>query len=380
MNRHQQILKVLQSGGRALDPRDFKLYVHGLALEARTWAAAQELNPGGTLELRMKIPELETVVNVDPLSDSTMQDRAAKSSAISQNNFELHRLDPTPVIEPFLKWTVLDEYGVREMGSAVSRMDRFLWKIYEGLPAESFREKYPTSTKLLVMGSTPHDLQSVASRLSHQELFQKASRLWHYFVSPDATALAPVQLFWGLLDELYQAWKSFNRDYSRITDLLGEINAFADQIHLGVHFRESKIDPDMPMRNDNRDTISASSILLNSIVDTLIAVYQMLISAVRATRHDAEGKKECMQSAVSYGNEALWFLRAARDDLIAEANDILHTATASVVPSPEGLVIMLMERLVSGVLDRGTVDVLRMYSACFEHLVSQPSIKCHRDI
>ena len=191
-------------------------------------------------------------------------------------------------------------------------------------------------------------------------------------MSPDATALAPVQLFWGLLDELYQDWRSVSSDYLKIADLFREINHFAAQLHLGVYFRESKIDPDTSVENADRNMISASSILLNSIVDTLIAVYQMLISAVRATRHDPKGEKECMQSAVSYGNDAIRLLRIARDELIAEADNILHTATASVVPSAEGLLIILIKRLVRGVLDGGTVDVMKMYTICVEHLVSQP--------
>ena len=362
----------MQSGGKALEPRDFELYVQGLTLESRIWPAAQELNPGGTLEIRMRTPEWKTVLDPNSFSKVETQDRAVKGSAMPQTNLKSRRIDPTLMIKPFLKWIVLDEYGVREMGSAASRMDRFLWKIYEGLPAESSLEKDPASTKLLIWGSAPLEYKG--------KLFQEAYRLWQYFVSPDATASAPVQLFGGLLYELYRNWRPTDSDYLKIADLFSVINHLASRLHLGVYFREPKFEPDMPMGYANRDMISTSSILLNSIVDTLIAVYQMLISAVRAIRDGSEGEKDSMRSAVSYGNDAVRLLRIARDELIAEADNILHNATASVVPSPEGLLIIFMERLVRGVLDRGTVDVVRMYDICIEHLVSQPFIECHCNI
>ena len=364
MNKHRQILEVLGSSGNALDPRDFKLYVHNVAVEDRTWAAAQELNPGGTLQILMHISRPKIVLHKTSLSDPQMEDTDDESSSMSQSRFKLHRLNPTPVIEPFLKWNVLDKYGVREMGSAVSRMDCFLWKIYEALPAESdfngserwsFKKTYAASTKISVKGRGVSEVRDDAFRFSGRELFEEAYRLWHFFVSQDATASAPVQLYWGLLYELQREWLPAHPDCSEILDLLGEINAFADRIHLGVHFRASEIDPDKPMRKDDRDMISASSILLSSIVDTLIAVHQMLISAVGVTRANSKShsvlRKSYMNDVVTYGSEAKSLMRTARDELIAEANITFYTATASVMPSPDGLVVILMERLVRGVFE-----------------------------
>ena len=169
----------MQAGGKALKPRDFELYVQGLRLGSRYWAAAQELNPGGTLTIRMKTPECKMVLDPDSCSNSETQDRAVESSVMSQSNLKSRRLDSTLMIKPFLKWIVFDEYGVREMGSAASRMDRFLWKIYEALPAESSSERYPASTKLLVRGIAPLDARDDASSLYDWKLFQEAYRFWH---------------------------------------------------------------------------------------------------------------------------------------------------------------------------------------------------------
>lgn len=144
------------------------------------------------------------------------------------------------------------------------------------------------------------------------------------------------------------------------------LNAWAEQIHLGVHYERLVLTPDGEERRE--DAISESAILLSSIVDALGAIFNMLVEAVRDIRHDAN-QSRCRKKACGHYKEACRLLETARDELITEASGAATGENVGPVLTPEAILIMLMERLVCGVFRRGNVNVIRILEECVEQLV-----------
>lgn len=373
MNKHRQILEVLKVEDQAPNPRDFKLYVRGHAVEDRTWASVQELTPGEVLDLWLKIPRPRSIpripVESGPPTDTDEEDSNAEDSGKSASllNDELSRLSRVPVVVPFLGWRVVDEFEETEECALEEQTNRFLLGIYQSLPAECtaattnqtsmatkaeqvYTSRGGTWAKLPVQGKGEDEVKrSVFSKRHpvHHELFQETRRLWAFFIPQHGTAPAPVQLFWGLLYMLIEQPVSHHPRLSDLVDRLRYINTCAERIHLGVHYRRAK--KVRPEQIAFEDVLTRSSILLTSMVNALTAVFNMFIMSVREARLSQAKRLSHRRTASTFGDEALGFLQTARDQLIAESNVTMHSKRAGAVPSPEGLVIILMERLVRGV-------------------------------
>ena len=394
MNKHRQILEVLKVGDQAPNPRDFKLYIRGHAVEDRTWASAQELNPGEVLDLWLRLPRPRSIPRISVESGSPThtdeEDSNAEDSwkSASLLNDVLSRLSRVPVVVPFLGWRVIDEFEETEECALEEQTNRFLLSIYQSLPAECtaattdqtfmattaeqvYTSRGGTWAKLSVQGKKEDEVKrSAFSRRYrvHQELFQESRRLWAFFIPPHGTAPAPVRLFWGLLYMLIEQPVSHHLRLSDLVDRLRYINTCAERIHLGVHYRRAK--KVSPEQITYEDVLTQSSILLTSMVKALTAIFNMFIMSVREARTSQGKALSHRRTASTFGDEALDLMQTARDQLIAESNVTMHSKRAGAVPSPEGLVILLMERLVRGVFRTGTVDLMKTYGGCMERLVS----------
>lgn len=149
-------------------------------------------------------------------------------------------------------------------------------------------------------------------------------------------------------------------------DKIDDLNAWAEQLHLGVHYERTVQTPDG--RELQEDAISGSAILLSSMVDALGAVFNMLVEAVRDVRYDAK-QSRCGKKVSSHHKEACKLLETARDELIREASGAAAGENVGPVLTPEAILIMLMERLVRGVFQSGNVNVVWIFEECLEQLV-----------
>lgn len=151
----------------------------------------------------------------------------------------------------------------------------------------------------------------------------------------------------------------------------------AQRLHQGVYCSRAVYDP---TTNEWRyeDAVGQGAILLAVVVDALGAILQMIVETVRCLRDDSNEEPSDIIGPASkvteHGKDACEFLKEARDQLIKEADGRDKNGNIGPVVTPEAITIALLERLTSGVLGNGTVDIIHLYEECLEHLVHAPSM------
>ena len=126
------------------------------------------------------------------------------------------------------------------------------------------------------------------------------------------------------------------------------------------------------------DDISESAILLSSMVDAFGALLNMLVAAVSDVMGDTK-QSNCGRKVLKSFNEARELLETARDELIVEASGVAPGEHIDPVLTPEAILIMHMERLVSGVYKGGNVNIVNILEECLERLVGIESIENSRE-
>lgn len=152
---------------------------------------------------------------------------------------------------------------------------------------------------------------------------------------------------------------------------MSDIVSHARRLHQGVYCSRA-------LQNDTRgwhheDAVAEGAILLAVMVDALGEILQMVVATVRCIRSDTRILKD--SALFEHGKEACKLLKEARDQLIREADGRDKNGNVGPVVTPEAITISLLERLSSGVSDRGTVDIINLYEECLEHLVSLPALQ-----
>lgn len=124
------------------------------------------------------------------------------------------------------------------------------------------------------------------------------------------------------------------------------------------------------------DAISDDAILEDSIVESLRAIFCMILEALRneAGSGDLEDQ-ELPREVDFYGKEACRLLKSARGQLIAEPTRATPERNMGPVVTPEAIVLKTISRLARGVFGTGTVDVINIYEVCLEQLVSPTATK-----
>ena len=145
------------------------------------------------------------------------------------------------------------------------------------------------------------------------------------------------------------------------------IHAWVARIHLGVYYK--RLEPAPDGRYEEYDAVSQSAILMSSIVDSLGAIFSLLVEAVGDVMYDAK-QKQCSKKVSKSVTEAQSLLETARDELIVEASGVGAGEYVGPVVTAEAILIMHMKRLVCGVYKNGNVDIISILEQCLEDLVS----------
>ena len=131
----------------------------------------------------------------------------------------------------------------------------------------------------------------------------------------------------------------------------------------------------------NDTTISPRAVLLSSILDSFEAILKMLLETVKAARsQDATSafhhqyRSETISKVEEYGRLACWLLDESQRQIIMQADENLYFDSQNSCLSGEMLLITMLERLTHGVFSKGTIDVISIYTACLENIVSNPVI------
>ena len=146
----------------------------------------------------------------------------------------------------------------------------------------------------------------------------------------------------------------------------------AQRLHQGVYCMRTIQDP---MTGEWRymHLVAKGAVLLAVVVDALGAILQMVVETVRYLRSgsgsylgDFTGPTSSIKE---HGNEAYKLLKAARDQLIREADGRDKNGNIGPVVTPEAITTALLEGLVSGVDHAGAIDIIHLYEESLEHLV-----------
>ena len=161
-------------------------------------------------------------------------------------------------------------------------------------------------------------------------------------------------------------------------DKLNLVITSATRLHRGVHSLRSKPVPG-DSKWEDEDAMADGTILLSAVVDAFGSIIHMFVEAVRYVKssHDIKKTSSLMADtfAVSrHAEESVRLLEQARGQLIREADGRDENDTIGPVLTPEAITITIIERLVSGVYHSGTLDIIGLYEACLEHLVSIKSV------
>ena len=143
----------------------------------------------------------------------------------------------------------------------------------------------------------------------------------------------------------------------------------AHRLHQGVYCSRA-LHNDTTKEWHHENALAEGAILLAVMVDALGEILQMVVETVRCLRSDSLRLKD--SALFEHGKEACELLKAARDQLIREANGRDKNGNVGPVVTPEAITISLLERLSFGVRESGTIDIIHLYEKCLEHLVGLP--------
>ena len=304
-----------------------------------------------------------------------------------------------PVVSAFLAWDILDEFGEADKVSLPDRVSKFLNAIYIRVKAEA---------KIQVEGKCEDQIRDdLMKRLKDPlalELLQNFQLLFQYYVPEGqrtSTPSRPIAMYWGAVYEIIEVWPSHNREFrlietatkimeqtfaeatslaqtlSKYLKMVSSIVFHAKRLHQGVYCSRAAHDPATDTWR-YEDAVAKGAILLAVVVDALGAILQMIVETVRCLREDMdEDSVDIMgpdSKVIAHGKDACELLQEARDQLVKEADGRDKNGNIGPVVTPEAITITLLERLASGVIRNGTVDIIHLYEECLENLVYPPMI------
>ncbi|KAL8758055.1 MAG: hypothetical protein Q9199_001785 [Rusavskia elegans] len=401
LSKHQEIRNALSQQKRGRASQNFPLMIGEQVLSDRIWASVQRLASEPILDLRMEVPKPPKVTVKDTGGGSSPQNQQLnnddddlnreKGSAQIRTSAGFEELRQAPVVKAFLAWPVIDEDEEVDVSMADRRVDRFLKDIYASLPERKVNNDFvqgpqtagsgsnpnperDSKPKLDIQGKTLEDVRTLclmdcsvtADVLGRTEILTECEKLLGYFVPSDHDqGSISVQFFWGAVYALLAQKCSFLKNLVTRVQI---INSWASGIHLGVHFEQQKrtVAGGPP---EYEDAISDDAILEDSIVESLRAIFCMILEALRneAGSGDLEDQ-ELPREVDFYGKEACRLLKSARGQLIAEPTRATPERNMGPVVTPEAIVLKTISRLARGVFGRGTVDVINIYEVCLEQL------------
>ena len=152
---------------------------------------------------------------------------------------------------------------------------------------------------------------------------------------------------------------------------MASIVSHARRLHQGVYCARAVHDGTTNEWH-HEAAVAEGAILLAVMVDALGEILHMVVETVRCLRSNSNRLQD--SALFEYGMEACELLEAARDQLIREADVRDKNGNVGPVVTPEAITISLLERLSSGVLGCGTIDIVSLYGECLEHLVGLPTL------
>ncbi|KAL8951301.1 MAG: hypothetical protein Q9222_002723 [Ikaeria aurantiellina] len=389
LNKHQRIRNALDEGTGKVTPKDCPLQIGGHRLDGYIWANVQRNARGGILKLRMVTPgalqpSRVAVEGADPDSGLANDRTFPKASPFSSTkSIAYTRLNPVPIVKAFLSWRIVDDFGEEDGHPMGVQTENFLNTIYGSLCATcteprkgNQRLEYGARSKMSIVGRTSLDVGNFDRPGRHgsgentfsieQMIHQESCRILAYFVPDEYDKSSdPIRLFWGMIFELLDKREPY---LPTLLDQLKKIGQRAENLHLGVHCMHPA-SSERP--NECEDSISEGAILQASMVDALGAIYNMLVEAIHGVHSCPEHERLAQgQQALRYSDEACNLLDQAKSQLIIEATGTLRRKSLGPVVTPEGVVLLMIERLIQGVHRNGKVNVINILEECLEQLVS----------
>ena len=160
----------------------------------------------------------------------------------------------------------------------------------------------------------------------------------------------------------------------KYSTMISSIVFHAQRLHQGVQCPRI-VQDDQTKEWRTEDAVANGAILLAVMVDALGAILRMIVETVGYLRDMDQISDDIMGPAsriTEHGKDACKLLKEAWDQLIKEADGRDKNGNIGPVVTPEALSIMLLERLASGVLHNGNLDIVDLYKECLEHLVCFP--------
>ena len=256
-NKQQQIRGILTKQRENSDPRNYKLEINGVVINASNWISVQSSTQNEVLDLWMQTPKqrgpkvsVESPKNPEKqrsqnqLKGTEISQAGSSNIAITQDDQDqqdaagtidppidsFEKLEKAPLILPFLQWRVVDESGDKDLCPLTERVDRFLSLIYRNLPvavgartegfASASKATKSTATppsaarpKPLIGGKVSNEvidelLQNIANKSKEAaddalEVHELLSSILDSFLPQNFQPNSdPIRLFWGALLEV----------------------------------------------------------------------------------------------------------------------------------------------------------------------------------
>ena len=158
--------------------------------------------------------------------------------------------------------------------------------------------------------------------------------------------------------------------------MVSDIIYHAQRLHHGVYCSRF-VQDETTKEWSNKDGIANGTVLLTVIVDAFESILRMIVETLKALRIREEITDDMMgpsSKVTGYGKEACESLQLARDQLIKEVDGQNRNDDIGPVITPEAITIALFDRLASGVLHDGALDIILLYDEYLEYLVCRESI------
>ncbi len=423
MNKHSQIREIIREHDAYGPLEDFQFQIGKTVLNSSTWASMQQSAKGEVIDILLRNSvqsdslKFSDESDLDPVSaDDRFHDFTEDVPAdieFGRGDTNSAGQEAVPVVLPFLAWAIKDE---PDESSQLTVTDQFLETIYLSLPASCqgarvdqsnnlvgsgnmTETRLSTKSKISIVGKTANEVADFAlaelalapdfsrdkSRCEIQfRFYSKMKNLFEYFVPKGHDqSSAAIQLYWGAIYELLvnctRKEGTMTMEYlDELSERVEGISAPAEEIHRGVYYKRNVITSHGEVTL--QDAISGSARLLASMVDSLGAIFDMIVQIVHETRVGSisrmgDGKwKQTFgaQEAKShrYAGKACKLLFIARDELIAESTGFSQEENIGSVLTSQAILILLIERLVGGVYGSGSIDIMAIFDECLAQLVS----------
>ena len=141
LNKHQEIRRALERAKEKSASKTYPLKVGRQILTDKTWASLQRWESGETLRIWMETHQSPNITDTKSRaytgSEEGRTSDTENESLIKALSASSDELNPVPVVQPFLAWRVLDEFGgmdhLMRIFPTKLQTKRFLDTIYKSL-------------------------------------------------------------------------------------------------------------------------------------------------------------------------------------------------------------------------------------------------------